>query len=352
MKNLIFIPLTSVVQEKDIDIVSYYSFAGKVYQDKMIKSYPFKKIFSFSLYNIQQNELEKDKNIYFFKYKNNKLFLFIYLLKFIFSINKFIEKNDEILLYNIYPRSIIIFLFFKYIKRKKIYVLLADYEIPKKSFLKYLCHLALKKSDGIFSLSQNINIHKNTVFQELLIDCNDIKDEDIDSSNNSKEILFSGTISKANGIDLAIASMNYLPKDYTLHISGILHNTSEHELLHLIRKSNSNIIYHGSLSTENYKKLLSNCGICLSVRDVNHTDHLYNFPSKIGEYLSLNKMIISTYKYKGFEEYVVFTKYSPDELAKCIQNTKLPFLSPSKWLCNNFGFTKFNENMCKLVSSK
>jgi len=345
MKNLVYI--SSLADNADTENV-FYSLAGQVYQQKMIKAFPFKKVFSFNIHRRNTISVKADGNVQYFQYPASKFLRYFYILKFIRSINSKIERKDVLLMYNVYHRTLPIFLYFKFIRRIKIYVLLADYGDPKKSISNSLFHYILTRSAGLFSLSPNIKIHKNTVVQELLVQSGTAKQTSKEGAVNNNNILFSGTISKDTGILVAIGAMKYLP-DFTLYISGSVFGISESEILTLIQ-GQSNIKFLGKLPTDRYNCLLFDCDICLSLRDPGNKDHQYNFPSKIGEFLSHKKTVISSLQYPGFEEFVQQTDWNVSGLVACIKNIQ-PKKDATEWLEKNFGLEKFNQNMNKLVGS-
>lgn len=67
---------------------------------------------------------------------------------------------------------------------------------------------------------------------------------------NHTSFLFSGSLSKVTGIDLALKVFAKLPK-FVLHISG------KGELVDMVKQYSekySNIIYHGFMDVDSYKK--------------------------------------------------------------------------------------------------
>jgi hypothetical protein len=75
------------------------------------------------------------------------------------------------------------------------------------------------------------------------------------------------------------------------------------------------------LDYENYTKVLNDCDIALSFRNPNDDEHNYNFPSKILEYLSKSKIVISTKKYKDLPNSIIYyTDYNLDSLTETFES--------------------------------
>jgi hypothetical protein len=81
--------------------------------------------------------------------------------------------------------------------------------------------------------------------------------------------------------------------------------SSLNELIHSARNVHDNIEFLGLLSTEEYLRVLDKCTIALSLRNPEDLEHQNNFPSKIIEYLSKGKLVISTIKYQDIPEDVL-----------------------------------------------
>ena len=71
----------------------------------------------------------------------------------------------------------------------------------------------------------------------------------------------------------------------------------------------------GLLSEQEYLEVLHKCDIALSLRNPNDEEHNYNFPSKILEYLSKSKLVISTMQYDAeISKFVYYSKFSEESL--------------------------------------
>jgi glycosyltransferase involved in cell wall biosynthesis len=266
-----------------------------------------------------------------------------------------IDKGNSLLFYNINERNFLPYIYFRFFRGLPCYVVLADYGHPSKSYWFRLFHHLLKKSDGILSLSPYIKINSNTQVQQLLVDSGeDIFGETPPGHLKSaaKNILFSGSIGYTTGVHIAIQAMQYLP-DYNLHISGnMYYDMKEDYMQSLIAKlPPGKIIYHGALTRNAYLSLMQNCQICLSLRDTSSEDHIYNFPSKIGEYMYYNKTVISSLSYPGFENRLIITGWDPEKLAETVLKAGITGINNRKWLNENFGLDAMRKKLIHLYNN-
>lgn len=132
---------------------------------------------------------------------------------------------------------------------------------------------------------------------------------------NHTSFLFSGSLSKVTGIDLALKVFAKLPK-LVLHISG------KGELVDMVKQYSekySNIIYHGFMDVDSYKKMSKQIDFCLSLRNPSLPENRNNFPSKSLEYLSDAKILISTILYPELDGVkYVYSDYSEEALANVV----------------------------------
>jgi glycosyltransferase involved in cell wall biosynthesis len=107
--------------------------------------------------------------------------------------------------------------------------------------------------------------------------------------------------------------------DYELYISGKPYCYSQNEFDGLLEKyvnKSTNIRYLGLLPLNEYYEVLNSVDIALSFRDSNDLQHDYNFPSKILEYLSFGKIVISTKKYPDIDDKLYFHTQANSESLK------------------------------------
>ena len=145
--------------------------------------------------------------------------------------------------------------------------------------------------------------------------------------NNNKTFLYSGVIRKENGVDLMIDAFKILEdKDATLKICGIGNYVGFIEKV----KSDSRIIYYGSVDNKTLNLLYEEATFFINPRLSSYEENNNNFPSKLLDYLSYAKPIITTHT-KGvnpiYLDYMFVVKNeNPDGLAHTMR--QLLFLSP------------------------
>lgn len=324
--------------EKEIS----FSIAGNNYQKKIIEAIDPTITYSLNFWNYPYKKIQEN-NVLYFVYPINKLRRIWHLLTFTSSIKS--GKNTPLLFYNIDTRNLLTYFICKFIKRYTCYVIVADCNPLNKSFPNRLINFALQKADGLLSLSRMLKINKNTIYQELLLSKNNVGDKTTQNNEagSNKEILMSGSLGYTTGLEVALNAMHFLD-GFTLHLSGPLFDISEQAFNTLLVNGPSNVIYHGILDEDTYKQLLKKCSICLSLRNPDSLEHLYNFPSKIGEYLQSGKSVISSIQYNGFENFITFTKWNSKELAKHISN-KPPNKGIQDLLEKKYGYEAFKENI-------
>lgn len=234
------------------------------------------------------------------------------------NINVFIlikqSSIRHIWFYNLTKSNFLSILFLKFFSKKKLFVIIADYDSGNSLFTK-LSNMLLKKIDGAIVLNSNITIIKNKQILPGILFAKDI----IPPSKKtlSKNILFSGSLGETTGFEFVLEFFSKYP-EYELFVSGSAYNYSEKEFENIINTYSvfSNIHFLGNLTYAKYLKVLDSCDIALSLRDSQDVQHDYNFPSKIMEYLSRNKIVISTKSYKDINESILFISERNERVLK------------------------------------
>lgn len=107
-----------------------------------------------------------------------------------------------------------------------------------------------------------------------------------------KRIAYFGGITPLGGIDLFLGASKHLPGlGYEFHIVGVGDTSRLNDYL----KSDSRIVYHGSLSQNELIKLGQRMDMFVNPRPSKLSEN--NFPSKILTYLGFGKPVISTFGY-------------------------------------------------------
>lgn len=239
-----------------------------------------------------------DNVLHLSSYGRNKLLSYVKLFKTQLDVALHARLYDRIWFYNIWYLDFITYIICRVILKKQVYVIFAD-NTPTKRILSFenLFFYLIGKANGVISLSGRTNlIHNNNVVLPGIIE--EYRDEHPVTSEPFN-VLFSGTITDYTGAELL---QRLIESDYgfELYVSGI--NNSNIDF-----SKYPNVHYLGFTSYEDYLTLLSSANVCLSLRDPKYPENQNNFPSKILEYLSYNKVVLSTMDYPELEgwEYVV-----------------------------------------------
>lgn len=230
------------------------------------------------------------------------------------------NKTKHVVFYNIDIHTYIIILFSIFFLRKKVFIIIADFPYYKKNVISKFIHFLISHSSGCVILNSNIDINARK-FLSIGI----VNDKNIilnTSGYVNRKVILSGSLGITTGLILALNTFSQLP-DFELHISGRPYKLQDTDLQHLINTFNkkyNNIFYHGLLNSNDYLNLLKNCDIALSLRNPNDLEHQYNFPSKILEYLSNSKIVISTLEYNDLPNHLYFyCNYDESSLKNCLE---------------------------------
>ena len=207
-----------------------------------------------------------------------------------------ILRRDErnVWFYNLWTNTLILFLLLRFFSNKKTYILLADYN-PNRSkkiiddFILW-CH---RKANAVLSLS----LRCKNVNQKFYSIPGIIPQRKINlipgCLSGHYNFLFSGAISKDNGIDMVIDVFSKV-SNAKLTITGLC---SDEIIKRCSKYDNINCIGYIK-QYEDYLRVLAESDYLLSWRDPSQPVNRYNFPSKILETLASNRTaVISTIKY-------------------------------------------------------
>lgn len=265
------------------------------------------------------------------------------------------RKADRVWFYNICKANIICYIILRFLFGKRIYVILLDYTPNnRKSSLQYYLPYLYRKSFGVISLSERTTIHnKNMQYKAGIIESSQIKDIDDKLPARKLRFLFSGNLDIHTGFFLAVEVFKELP-EWDLYISGN-GNVNVNDFV-----AYPNIHYLGYLPYSEYLKLYDEVDICLSFRNPDYTENDNNFPSKILEYFSQGKVVLSTINYPELKDFHYFCcNYSKREIIKTInkiislQNNELRhYRNNRKALLNNFSVESWREAFEKAENFK
>lgn len=131
------------------------------------------------------------------------------------------------------------------------------------------------------------------------------------------KLLFASTLDTQRGIEVLLEALRYTKEDFLLTITG---RGEAEERIRACR--DKRIRFLGYLDYETYQKELADADICINAQLANHAFAQFSFPSKIYEYLSAGKLVISS-DMADVEEAlngagIVYHEDSPENLAAAI----------------------------------
>ena len=310
-----------------------------------------------SVYSIVPNSysdvrIESDKAITYVLGRKRKTKIGVLLYNIICNVRCILlaSKSDNIWFYNIVNANVLCFVILRYVFKKKVYVILLDHTpSDNKLSLQYFIPYFISNSYGVISLSSRSDInHTNMEYIAGIIPVEKIQ-KDAKDANDKLRFLFSGILGKHTGFDLAIEVFKQLP-NCELYVTGF------GELSSLVKENYENIHYLGYLSYDEYIQLYDKVDVCLSFRNPEFLENKNNFPSKILEYFSYNKIVISTINYPELKDFNFFScKYDLESVKNTInracnmEKKQLKIFScNSKALENNFSEIKWIDAFTKI----
>ena len=206
------------------------------------------------------------------------------------------RKAETIWFYNLCQANIVCYLILRYLFRVKCFVLLLDYT-PDSNILRFQHYYPyfIESSHGVISLSQRVNIkHLNIKFKAGVWNKDKILQFQPLPSKKKLTFLFCGNMGNHTGFPLAIETFSKMI-DCELFISG------KNPSIEVDYGKYNNIHYLGYMEYDEFMKLYERVDVCLSFRNPSYPENLYNFPSKIIEFFSQNKIVVSTIDYPELE---------------------------------------------------
>ncbi|MFD1294229.1 hypothetical protein ACFQ5N_10315 [Lutibacter holmesii] len=270
---------------------------------------------------VKKIENEKDNFVNYVqsrRFKSHKG-IFKFLNSFIESIilAKKAKKAKNIWYYNITPHNLLSCLILKYIYGREIFIILADYTPSNNKFSlqRFIKSFIEKKISGIISLScRNEFSNKNMVNLAGIVPLSKINNIEIKNPIDTK-FLLSGRLEESTGWSLAIKTFSNLPQEFKLFITGSLTKDQEQEI-----STCPNIFYLGLLSYEKYLELLREIPFSLNLRNPKFDKNMNNFPSKVLESFSYNRIVISTFSYNELKKFKYFySNYEINSLSNLLK---------------------------------
>lgn len=334
-----------ITQQVPLDLVTKYkiSQAGVNFCNNIVNTNVFDQAFAFPIISVAADitdECKKDSNytyIQFRKFPHKSLGKLLNLILENLIFVKQAYRFDHIWFYNVTNSNVISFVILKNVLFKKVYVLMADFRPGKKWSVKSIIKRLINNSDGIISLSsRSVFSNRNFICIPGIVPRFKIYNNIIEL--DEKIFLLSGVLKEETGLKMAIDVFKRLPH-IKLFISGIMSDAFSKEIDEI-----PNIEYLGYINYEEYTRLVDKIAVGLSFRDPSHPMNNNNFPSKILEYFSLGKIVVSTIDYPEISKMNYFTvEYNCDVIVEMIDkiyhtdNVELQkYMNHSDFLMNNF----------------
>lgn len=178
-------------------------------------------------------------------------------------------------------------------------------------------HKVLSELDGAFLVNSQIKVSCPYVVIRGAIREENRGETVQQKKHQIPKLLFSSTLDKQRGIEVLLEALNYTTTDFELTITG------RGEAEEKIRNTkDTRIRFLGYLDYETYKKELSETDICLNVQLAHHEFGNFSFPSKIFEYLSSGKLVVSSdvadAKAALGDTLIIYENDEPKQLAEAI----------------------------------
>ncbi|QLS05641.1 glycosyltransferase [Citrobacter freundii] len=246
------------------------------------------------------------------------------------------SKENYILIYNLLPANILIYIFTSYIfpsiLRKTIFQIEEIYSVYNFSFLKRF--LTLLSERNIFKRGVNfIVVNENVKDLIQRDDVNAIVDYGYNSRNGkaiepitaSNKIIYTGRLDFVGGIEVLLQAVSELPTD----IKNKIVVTGSGGLKDLVvkRAAELGISYEGFLSDSEYESLLINAKISINPLRSKCNFSSYSFPSKVLQYLEYGCVVISSgiaqpeLESYFSDELLTYTNDDPNKLNSLIKET-------------------------------
>ncbi len=257
----------------------------------------------------------------------------------------YLRKQHNIWFYNLCKANIVTYLILHYIFRRKTFVILLDFTPSNSRFkLEYYLPFFYRNCQGIISLSKRTSITNNNILFKAGVYDGYTRNK-VKSIDKRPTFLFSGVIANHTGFPLLLEVFKDLP-DIELYISGN-GDVSSYNI-----ESYPNIHYLGYMEYLDYLHILEKTDVCLSLRNPDYPENLNNFPSRIIEYFSYNKLVISTINYPELDDFsYIISKYSKKDLIESIKKVMDMPLKDRSSLSNNQTALKKNFSVDSWINA-
>ncbi|NWJ51804.1 MAG: hypothetical protein HXX14_13165 [Bacteroidetes bacterium] len=328
------------------------SFAGNYYQIKVRSILNIDHSISL-IYGLNNKTYDSETDITYIVLNQKKHFSnTLLIIKHISKLARKDKKNKNVLFYNLNIYNLFYFIYYKFIKKARIVVLLADAGfLVEKKISSQILSKALLYSYGLLTLREIPELRKSQSRIEVMPG---IVSKNISTTKKNKTpntVLLSGSLGITNGLLLALDYFHNQTK-FKLFITGVPYLMSSSEFESILEKYKSdNISYLGVLDYKKYIDVLTSSEFSLSLRNPKDIEHQYNFPSKIVEYMSYGNIVISTLNYPELiDEIYLKTEFTLKGLNECFTNILNISLKEREFIAKNaqdFVISHFSEDVLK-----
>jgi hypothetical protein len=131
-----------------------------------------------------------------------------------------------------------------------------------------------------------------------------------------RKIAFSGNFNRSGGFQELLEYVDNLPENFSLNITGRA-DPQEEAILRDHIQERPNVFFHGYLDTDKFEALLKDMDIFILLNNPDSEFHSTNFPSKLFDYLSRNRFVLSTYNpilepYYSLSNLIILRKFPGD----------------------------------------
>lgn len=186
----------------------------------------------------------------------------------------------------------------------------------KKWIYEKLERKTLPQLDGAFLVNSHIKVSCPSVVIRGAIRDTQKKEEKI-CEGEKPTLLFASTLDRQRGIYCLLEALPYTKADFKLQITGRGKGEAAIQTC-----DDKRIEFLGFLDYKTYQKVLQNADICINAQLAHHEFGNFSFPSKICEYLSEQKLVVSSDVADAKEVLrdlaFVYEEDDPKKLAKAI----------------------------------
>jgi glycosyltransferase involved in cell wall biosynthesis len=253
--------------------------------------YPFGKIF------MNKRETKTPENIKLFSSSYLNLpFLRVIELNILYTIKlasrllKYNKKPIYVIGFNTYRYNVIPLLFAKYIGRIKWISLVADPMYDSSNKINPFNLLA----DGKVFLSYELFLASSSK-KKIHLDGGIVRIIELNREmlhNKERTILYSGSIARHTGVELLVNAFS-LTKNRNIRL--VICGKGDNEILKQAVNNNDRITFLGMVDEQKLLSIYASAFLFINPRLINEKTNNSNFPSKLLEYLSYCKPVISTY---------------------------------------------------------